>query len=169
MNKIFLLLISGVLSFGSVKAQTNIISADISFVFVSKDVEGTIDGFASESTIDTGRFVNSEFKGSVAVESLRTGNFLRDWSLKSSKYFDEDEYPKIIFQSTDVSEQDDRFVVKGLLKIKNISKEISIVFLREGNQLIGTMSIYSSDFGIDIKKKREDNLVEVKMSLTLEQ
>ncbi len=169
MNKIFLLLISGVLSFGSVNAQTNIIEADISFIFASKDVEGTIGGFTSESTVVTEQLLNSHFKGSVAVESLRTGNFLRDWSLKSSKYFDEDEYPEILFQSTNVIQQDDRYVVKGQLTIKNISKEISIDFQREGNRLIGTTSIYSSDFGINIKKKREDNLVEVKMSLTLEQ
>lgn len=169
MNKIFLLLISGVLSFGSINAQTNIIEADISFIFVSKDVEGTIGGFTSESTVDTEQLLNSYFKGSVSVESLRTGNFLRDWSLKSSKYFDEDAYPKILFQSTNVVRQDDGFIVKGQLTIKNISKEISIDFQREGNRLIGTMLIHSSDFGIDIKKKREDNLVEVKMSLTLEQ
>ncbi|MEN8788697.1 MAG: YceI family protein [Flavobacteriaceae bacterium] len=168
MNKLFLLLISGILWFGAVNAQSDIVSAEISFVFVSKDVEGTIGGFTSASAIDLEQLLNSQFKGAVLVEDLRTGNFLRDWSLKSSKYFDADEYPEILFESTEIIEKDDEFVVSGQLSIKNVSRKTSIIFRREGNRLIGTTAIYSSDFGIDIKKKREDNLVEVKLILTLE-
>jgi polyisoprenoid-binding protein YceI len=168
MNKIFLLLISGILGFGSVNAQSDIVSAEISFVFVSKDVEGTIGGFRSESTIDLEQFRNSQFKGAVLVEDLKTGNFLRDWSLKSSKYFDADEYPAIRFQSTEIIEKDGGFVVSGQLSIKDVSRKASIIFRREGKRLIGTTAIYSSDFGINIKKKREDNLVEVKLILMLE-
>ncbi len=168
MNRIFLLLILAILWVGQVNAQSVIVSAEISFVFVSKDVEGTIGGFSSESSIDLEQLLNSRFKGAVLVDDLRTGNFLRDWSLKSSKYFDSDEYPNILFQSTDIIEKDGGFVVSGQLSIKDVSRNTSIVFRREGKKLTGTTAIYSSDFGIDIKKKREDNLVEVKLVLMLE-
>ncbi len=168
MKKIIISLILCAFWSGSVYAQTTIKSAEISFVFVSKDVEGTIGGFASESDIDLEQILNSKFKGSVTLESLRTGNFLRDWSLKSSKYFDEDEYPNIYFQSKEVIETNGGIIVKGDLKIKNTSREVSIAFQQEGKTLVGTTALYSSDFGIDIKKKREDNLVEVKLVLTLD-
>ncbi|MGB5691095.1 MAG: YceI family protein [Flavobacteriaceae bacterium] len=168
MNRMFFLLTLGTLCFGTVHAQSVIKSADISFVFASKDVEGTIGGFQSESAVDLEQLANSQFTGSVTVESLSTGNFLRDWSLKSSKYFDEDGYPDIRFQSTKIIEQDNGILVSGDLKIKNTSREISINFQREGKKLTGTTAVYSSDFGIDIKKKREDNLVEITIILMLE-
>lgn len=168
MNRILLWLILGTLWFGPVHAQNDIKTAEISFVFVSKDVEGTIGGFESASAIDLSQLANSEFIGSVSVESLRTGNFLRDWSLRSSKYFDEDNYPEMRFRSTGIIEKDGGFFVNGELSIKNTSKEIAIYFERQGNKLNGTTSIYSSDFGIDIKKKREENLVEIKIILVVE-
>lgn len=142
-------------------------SAEITFNFVNKDVDGHISGFESSSTIDFENPENSIFKGSVAVKTIKTGIFLRDWSLKGGKYFDEDDYPKIYFESTDVSTTRDGFSVKGLLTIKKTDKLITIDFKKTGNQLIGTTTLFSSDFGINIKDEREDNKVIVKMIFDL--
>ncbi len=148
----------------TVKGQTvNIKSAVISFEFVSKETKGTISGFKSNSSIDWKNLENSVFKGSVASETLDTNNGLRNWSLKSGKYFDVDDYPIILFQSKQVKLHDKKLVVTGDLTIKNITKPITINFIQNKNQLIGTTSLYSIDYGIKIKKNREDNLVKVKM------
>jgi len=168
MKKLLLFLVFGSVICGTLLAQSGIQSAEISFVFISKDVEGSIGGFKSESSIDPDQFTASQLKGSVDVETLRTGNFLRDWSLKSSKYFDADEFPRISFESKEIAAQATGFKVTGLLKIKGTTKEITMDLNRDGNRLSGTMRLFSSDFGIDIKKKREDNLVEVELSLVLE-
>lgn len=161
----FLLCLSPLMILGQ---GTSIKSAEITFNFVNKDVDGHISGFDSSSSIDFENPENSKFKGSVAVKTIKTGIFLRDWSLKGGKYFDEDEHPKIYFESTDVSKTSDGFSVKGKLTIKSVEKAITMDFKLTGNQLIGTATLFSSDFGINIKKEREDNKVLVKLVLGLE-
>ena len=164
----YLILVSfGFLSFGWFYAQTEISSADISFSFVSKDVEGTIEGFQSQSVIFPDDLSRTNFSGSVAVESLKTGNFLRDWSLKSSKYFDEDEYPTIDFRSTEIAKTNEGYKVTGALTMKGNTNSIEIDFSEKDGQLKGTTSLYTSDYGIQIKSKREDNLVRVEILLML--
>ena len=163
MKKIILLLLIGSLSGLFVQAQSVIESAQINFVFVSKDVEGTIAGFKSDSSVDLQNIESSSFKGSVSVESLKTGNRLRDWSLKKSKYFNEDDYPRIRFQSKGITKNQNGFIADGTVTIKGISKSLSITFKRKDDQLIGTASLYTSDFNINIKSKREDNLVRIEM------
>ncbi|WP_411030659.1 YceI family protein [Spongiimicrobium sp. 3-5] len=140
--------------------------ASVSFVFVSKDVDGHIGGFQSNSVIDLDNISGSNFEGSVRVETIKTGIFLRDWSIKGRKYFDKDKYPTIHFKSDTVKLQGDKIIITGQLTIKKTTKTIDIAFSRENNQWMGTTSLYSSDFGINIKKKREDNLVRVSLTFT---
>lgn len=142
-------------------------NAEVSFDFVSKDVQGSIADFQSEIKYKAEQIEQSVFKGSVAVETISTGNFLRDWSLKKSKYFNEEKYPRILFESNDVIRTPDGFSVKGDLTIKGITKRVTIDFKQKGSQLLGTFSLYSSDYGINIKNKREDNLVSVEIDLRM--
>ncbi|MGW9686320.1 YceI family protein [Flagellimonas sp. 2504JD1-5] len=155
---------------GLVLAPTNFLAqkaeitkAEISFVFVSKNVNGTFSGFESTSHIDLDNLEDSVFQGSVLSKTIDTNNGLRNWSLRSGKYFDVDDHPKIKFQSTAVYLDGNEIKVKGQLTIKETTKPIAITFKRVQNKWIGTTSLYSMDYGIKIKKKREDNLVKVKM------
>ena len=147
--------------------NTTIKSAEITFEFVSKGVDGTIAGFTSASTIDFDNLENTVLKGSVAVETLDTNNGLRYWSLKGRKYFNEDSYPKIYFESTAIIQEAETYKVKGTLTLKGTKKPLTITFTKNGNTLIGKASLYTSDFGINIKKKREDNLVKVTFRFVL--
>lgn len=171
MKKYFILLLFVFLSVNFVASQQKIKAsgATISFVFVEKKVDGTISGFSSSSTIDSNDFSNSKLKGSVEVATLSTGNFLRDWSLKSSKYFDADTYPTMSFESISIKKVGDNYEVLGQLTIKKISKPLTFIFKQVENSLVGTTSLYSSDFDIQIlKKSREANKVEIQVTLTLE-
>lgn len=167
MRAFFILLIalSGFFSSSTYTQKAQITSAQISFEFVSKGVKGTIGGFISESEIDWDNLENSVFKGSVTSRTLDTNNGLRNWSLRSGKYFDVDDHPKITFESNQVDLDGERLVVKGDLTIKTTTKPVTFVFTKKQNQLIGTTSLYSIDYGIKIKKKREDNLVKIKIVL----
>tara|TARA_R110002049_G_scaffold47596_3_gene137377 strand:- start:128488 stop:128979 length:492 start_codon:yes stop_codon:yes gene_type:complete len=148
---------------------TLISSTEITFSFVSKDVQGSIADFTSHTTINFDDITHASFKGSVAVSSLKTGNFLRDWSLKGKKYFDAENHPKITFESRSVSGTRETFTVKGILTIKAIAKPITINFQRKAKELLGTTTLFSSDFDIPIKKERGDNKVIVKFRFTLEE
>lgn len=155
------------LSITLLNAQQSISSARIEFVFVSKDVEGTIEGFQSSSEVDLEELTNSKFEGSVEVSTLKTGNFLRDWSLKSGKYFDEEKYPIISFKSSEVSATENGLKVIGIITIKGISKKLTWFFEQDGNTLRGAATLFSSDFNINIKNGREDNKVEINLILEL--
>ncbi|MGB5204501.1 YceI family protein [Eudoraea sp.] len=159
---IFLLLTLQVLN-----AQQSVTSARVEFVFVSKDVDGTIEGFQSSSKIISEELTSSVFEGSVAVSTLKTGNFLRDWHLKSSKYFDEETYPTITFKSTEVTSNENGLEVIGTITIKGISKTITWYFQKDGNTLRGAATLFSSDFNINIKKGRQENKVEINLILEL--
>ena len=166
-NRLYYILLLLCLPHSILAQQINPNSATVTFEFVSKNVEGTIAGFKSDSKIDFDNPETSVFEGSVAVKTLNTNNGLRNWHLKGSKYFDEDDYPRIYFKSTSVSKKQDAFIVKGNLTLKGITKPITIDFVKTGSQLEGTTAIYSSDYGIQIKKKREDNLVTINLLLSV--
>lgn len=160
-----LILVSCITTFLIGQDQGTLSDAEISFTFVSKKVNGTISGFSSSSKIDKNSISSSKLKGSVETKTLDSGNFLRNWSLKGGTYFDTDTYPTIHFESTSIEALKVGFTVTGQLTIKGISKPITIGFQDEGNRLVGTTTLFSSDFGINIiKKSREANKVVVKMS-----
>ncbi len=170
MKKYSLILIALILgiNFATAQDKMTLSDADISFVFVSKKVKGTISGFSTTSVIDTNDFLNSKLKGSVQTETLDTGNFLRNWSLKGSKYFDVDKYPTLAFESTSIKKNNNAFEVTGQLTIKETTKPITFLFTKEENRLKGTATIYSTDFDIQIiKKSREANKVEILLSFEL--
>lgn len=159
------------MSFISVNAQEkfSLSDAQISFVFVSKNVAGTIAGFSSSSTLDPNDLPNSKLKGSVKVETLESGNFLRNWSLKGGKYFDVDKHPLITFESTAITKTTDGFKVEGQLTLKATTKTVIMNFIKDGDRLTGTASLFSSDYGINIiKKSREANKVNITLSFTLQ-
>jgi len=146
-----------------------ITSATINFTFLAKDVEGSLTGFSSASTIDWNTPENSVIQGAVLSETIKTGNFLRDWSLKGSKYFNAGDYPKIYFKSTKVALDKSVILVSGKLTLKGISKPIQIRFIKEGNKLKGTTTLFASDFDITVLKKgRESNKVLVRFDLQLQ-
>ncbi len=147
--------------------QLYIESAEIRFEFPSKNVKGTIAGFESKSIIDWETPSNSLFKGSVAVSTLDTRNGLRNWHLRSSRYFAAKAHPKIQFESSSVAKTDNSLVVKGQLTLKGITKPLTIRFRKEEKRLIGTATIYSSDHDISIKKQREDNKVNITFDFVL--
>lgn len=169
MNKFLILLLLS-LSYASFYAQdkATLTDAKVSFTFVSKNVKGTLTGFRSTSTIDTNDLTNSTFKGSVQAKTIESGNFLRNWSLRGGKYFDADNYPKLTFESTSITPTENGFIVEGRLTIKETTKTISIAFKKEGDRLMGTTTLFSSDFGINIiKKSREANKVNVNLSFKI--
>ena len=126
-------------------------SAKISFVFLNNDVSGTIAGFSSSSRINTTDMTKSVIKGSVDVNTLDTDNSLRNWSLKREKYFNAETYPKITFESSSVQVDGNNIAVLGQLTIKGVTKKLTFKFSKKENQLIGTTTLYSSDYGIEIK------------------
>ncbi len=141
------------------------LKAEIEFEFLSKGVQGSISGFQFTGEIDPEALEDAKFSGYVTVETLSTGNFLRDWHLKTKKYFDSDQYPFIKFKSTEVIYSQDNITVIGLLTIKDITKSMQWEFKKNNGNLEGVGKVNTYDYGIAIKKQREENEVNVGIRL----
>ena len=61
--------------------------AEIQFLFVDDDVDGSLSNFNFNGAINLDDLANSDFSGSVAMETLDTDNWFRDRHLRSKKYF----------------------------------------------------------------------------------
>ena len=157
-----------VMTWGVWGQELQIKEASITFEFPSKKVKGSITGFESQSIIIWDDLESTLLEGTVETASLDTDNGLRNWSLRSGRYFDAKKHPKMRFKSSSIAQEDDRITVNGILTLKGISKPWAIMFEKKGNRLQGTATLYSSDFEIHIKKKREDNLVKVFFDFLLE-
>jgi polyisoprenoid-binding protein YceI len=152
-----------------ISPKINAEKSEVTFTFKSRDLNGTIGGIRSQSSIDLNQLENSKIKGSVSVQSLDTGNFLRDGHLMWEKYFNEDDYPRINFESTTISANPDgSYTVQGQLSIKGIEKPVTFQAKRVEKNIKVTGSIYISDWGITIEDKRSENEVAVTMNLQLD-
>lgn len=167
-HRILLLLILCSTFYSNAQNSLQVSSAEINFVFVGYDVEGSIKGFSSSSSIDLDNLENSQLKGAVTVETIDTGNSIRNWSLKRGKYFDAETHPKITFESNTIKVNGDDITIIGPLTIKGITKEVTFKFIKTEKQLAGKTTLYSSDYGIQIKTEREENKVTVGIVLHLE-
>lgn len=139
--------------------------AQISFQFPAREVKGTIGELQSESNIDTLDFGNSTLKGSVSLESLKTGNFLRDWHLMSEKYFHRKKQDRIYFQSVRIGKKEEYYNVWGTLNIKGINESVEFKARVTDSGLELTGEINSSDWDIDILRERSANVVHIRMHL----
>lgn len=65
----------------------------------------------------------------LSVDSIETGNKLRDGHLRGSDFFQKNQFPEIIFEAkTIIPKPNNIFVAKGVLQIKAISKPYIVEF-----------------------------------------
>ncbi|WP_027391414.1 YceI family protein [Aquimarina latercula] len=138
-------------------------NAKISFDFISEDTNGTIGGLDFKISFNPEDPDNAYFKGTALVNTLETGNFLRDGHLMWEKFFYKKKYPKISFESSEVVHfGDNNYKVIGNLTIKGITKEVIINFTLDiTKNLLGKTTIYTSDYGVNIHDEREKNKLDV--------
>ncbi len=143
-------------------------NSTISFLFESKKVKGTIGDIQSSSSIDLDNFENSSLEGSVAITTLKTGNFLRDGHLMWEKYFYRKKYPRLYFKSETITKKaNNEYVVVGELTVKGIRKVETFNVLLKNAQLKVTGTINTADYGVVIEKQKEKNTVTVEMNFEI--
>jgi len=155
--------------FLSLNAQPIVIDeskATVAFVFMDDDVDGTISDFKFTGNIDLNNLTESSFSGSVAMNTLDTDNWLRNRHLRSKKYFNNKQYPRLYFKSTAVRDGGGReFLVEGTLTIKGISKPVTLTFTRRTNELYGGVMINTGDFDINIHDESDRNMTQIRITL----
>ena len=144
-------------------------NAGVDFKFVEDNTRGTMSGVRASIVLDWEDVLSSTISGSVEVKTLDTGNKMRDKHLKSDDFFDVENYPTMKFTSDEVYKKGELYFAKGTLTIKDTEKDVDFRIENADSNLYFTTSIYSSDFGVSVKKKREKNLVEVTVTIPLTQ
>lgn len=91
-------------------------------------VPGEFKDFSVDFIYDENDINKSSVKAIIKTASIDTDNEKRDAHLKSADFFDAEKYPDITFVSNKIVKTNNGFVAKGMLTIKNISKEIELPF-----------------------------------------
>jgi polyisoprenoid-binding protein YceI len=94
---------------------------------VISTVTGNFSEFAGtlETSGDTFEDVRATFEANI--ESISTNNTDRDNHLKSADFFDAENHPKLMFESTSWNKIDEEtFEMKGIMTIRGNSKEITL-------------------------------------------
>ena len=116
---------------------------------ITKDVYGGFRNIEGNVTFDKEQnsIVNVEAK--IDVNSIDTGNSKRDRHLKSPDFFDANNFPYIIFESSDVKKlENEKYIVRGLLTMRGISKNITLRGERKKN-INNNLMVFSVESLID--------------------
>ena len=122
---------------------------------ITKDVYGGFRNVEGNVTFDKEQnsIVNVEAK--IEVNSIDTGNSKRDHHLKSPDFFNANDFPFIIFESSDVKKlENEKYIVTGLLTMRGISKNITLRGERKKNINNNIMVFFAEslidrqDFGV---------------------
>ena len=115
---------------------------------ITKDVYGGFRNVEGNVTFDKeeNSIVNVEAK--IDVNSIDTGNSKRDRHLKSPDFFDANNFPFIIFESSDVKKlENGKYIVTGLLTMRGITKNITLRGERKKNT--NNKMVFSAESLID--------------------
>ena len=152
-------------TFNAQEFTINSEKSTIEFNYIGEDAVGTINGVTGTIKFDPSDLSNSYFEGRANIATINTSNKTRDAHLNAPDYFNTKKYPEIIFKSESITLSDDKYVLSGQLTIKDISKGEKINFSFENGEFVGQCIIYSNDYEIHNRKKREDSKILIKISV----
>jgi len=122
-------------------------------------IRGRFRSFQS-TVVVTENALLSSVEATIDVKSLDTGNGPRDAAVLSSEYLDAENYPQLIFRSTDMRADGENYVLSGDLTIRTVTRpvELKVQYTGEvtdpfGNERIGLSAqgeINRKDFDISV-------------------
>lgn len=101
-------------------------------------------------------FTRSTVKVVIDAASVFTNNNDRDNHLKSGDFFDVETYPTLVFESTAfTSVDDDDYELKGLLTIKDVTKEVTLK-VEYGGKMVDPYGNEKIGFSVQGKINRKE-------------
>lgn len=173
MKNLFLALLSFLfttLNFAqTIEQNYSLVDFKIGSILWSK-VKGDIKNMQGSVVFKENNLSNSSFDVTIDVNTIDTKNEKRDKHLKTTDFFDTDKYPTIKFKSTSITKTNDAYLTKGLLTIKDVTKEVTIPFNATKNgvhtTLIGEFEIDRLEYNIGIDQSSMLVDKNVKMTIT---
>ena len=140
-------------------------NAIVDFNFVSEETIGTVKGIKGSITFDPNDLGNATISGTADVTTLSTENKTRDNHLQQEEMFNAAKFPTMSFKSSSINKTEKGFSMIGELGIKGFEHQITIFFTYDKNVFTGQTVIFSNDYNVFSKKKREDSKVLIKITI----
>jgi polyisoprenoid-binding protein YceI len=140
--------------------------------FAGTDAEGVFKDLKGGVQFDAANPENSSFSFTVAVNSINTGNGMKNKHAVSKKWFDAETYPNITFQSSSVSRDGSGYKVTGIMNIHGVAKEMTIPFSFNDGTFTSKFSVNRMDFGVGTMKgmsKKVSNEIKIDVSIPVTQ
>lgn len=151
-------------------AQTyslNVTNGTVAFNYVEESTKGTLTGVQAKININSAKLSSSTVSGSVDVSTLSTANKTRDQHLKSADFFDVAKYPKMSFETGEVTKDENGYSAKGKLTIHGVTKDVTFAVSEKEGMLLLKATIYGADYGVSVKKERETSKIQVLVKIPL--
>lgn len=128
-------------------------SVKVTIKNVGMDTEGTLTGVRGNIYFDPAALKNAVFAVTVDAASVNTEIAPRDAALRGPEFLQTDKFPTIGFTSSKVSAlSPGKFLMRGHLMLKGISREISFPFtaVKQGTGMLftGEMRLNRKDFNL---------------------
>ena len=112
------------------------------------NVNGNFNSFDATMVSETEDFTDAKITFECDVDSISTNISDRDAHLKSDDFFSAETYPKLTFESTKIVKNEDDYTINGILKIRDVEKEIALKAEYGGNDV----DLYGqSKFGFEME------------------
>lgn len=158
-----------ILSFTAVN-NWKVSDGDYTIKFSTSGVSGTFQGLKGLIRFDESELNDAKFDVTIDVETIKTGIGWRDSHAKNENFFDVDRYPTIHFTSTTFEKSNGGYLVTGNLKIKEVTKVVSIPFTfhKTGNQGVfeGQFEINRKDYNLERRLVGEIVKIDLKIPVT---
>ncbi len=133
--------------------------------------EGKFSGLAGSIIFNPASLKTASISVTIDAGSINTEIDIRDLALQSTEYLDTKNYPEFSFSSKQMiaTDKEDRFMLKGAISLKGISKDISFPFtvsqIDNGILLKGDMKLNRRDFKIGLNSVVLSDLIIVTLSV----
>jgi polyisoprenoid-binding protein YceI len=125
------------------------INDNYSVKFDGGDPSGEFTGLKGTIKFDGNNLAASKFDCTVDVESINTGNGMKNTHAKSDKWLDAAKYPVIRFTSKSIRKTDSGFEAVGTLDFHGVQKEIILPFTFVNNTFTGTFEVNRLDYNVN--------------------
>ena len=125
------------------------ISDKYSVKFDGGDPSGEFTGLKGIIKFDANNLAASKFDCTIDVESINTGNGMKNTHAKSDKWLDAAKYPVIRFTSKSINKTSTGFEATGTLDFHGVQKEVKFPFTFVDNVFSGAFEVNRMDYNVN--------------------
>lgn len=130
------------------------INEDYFVKFDGGDPSGEFRGLKGTINFDPNNLADSKFDCTVDVETINTGNGMKNTHAKSDKWLDVTKYPVIRFTSKSINKTTDGYEALGTLDFHGVQKEITLPFTFVNGVFNGGLEINRLDYNVNLEEPK---------------